>query len=65
MMHHSDGEAWKVLDSFDADFASDARNVHFGLETMALIYSVQTLHHTLVGRHCCAVQPTTISLYEV
>jgi hypothetical protein len=29
--HPSNDEAWKVLDRFDADFASDARNVHFGL----------------------------------
>jgi hypothetical protein len=29
----SDGEAWKVLDKFDADFASDERNVRFGLAT--------------------------------
>jgi hypothetical protein len=29
----SDGEAWKMLNRFDADFASDARNVHFGLAT--------------------------------
>jgi hypothetical protein len=33
MGHLSDGEAWKVLDRFDADFANDARNVHFGLAT--------------------------------
>jgi hypothetical protein len=31
--HPSDGEAWKLLDRFDTDFASDARNVHFGLAT--------------------------------
>jgi hypothetical protein len=31
MGHPSDGEAWKVLDRFDADFASDARNICFGL----------------------------------
>jgi hypothetical protein len=31
MGHPSDGEAWKVLDRFDADFVSDARNVCFGL----------------------------------
>jgi hypothetical protein len=31
MGHPSDGEAWKVLDRFDVDFASDARNVRFGL----------------------------------
>jgi hypothetical protein len=29
MGHSSDGEAWKVLDRFDADFASVARNVRF------------------------------------
>jgi hypothetical protein len=28
--HPSDGETWKVLDRFDADFASDARNIRFG-----------------------------------
>jgi hypothetical protein len=33
MGHPSDGEAWKVLDRFDANFASDARNVRFGLPT--------------------------------
>jgi hypothetical protein len=31
MGHPSDGEALKVLNKFDADFASDARNVSFGL----------------------------------
>jgi hypothetical protein len=31
--HTSDGEAWKVLNRLDTDFASDARNVHFGLAT--------------------------------
>jgi hypothetical protein len=33
MGHPLDGETWKVLDRFDADFASDARNVRFGLAT--------------------------------
>jgi hypothetical protein len=33
MWHPSDGEAWKVLDRFDADFAGDARNVRLGLAT--------------------------------
>jgi hypothetical protein len=33
MGHPSDGEAWKVLDRFDANYASDVRNVHFGLAT--------------------------------
>jgi hypothetical protein len=31
--HPSDGEAWKVLDRFDADFANDTRNVRFRLVT--------------------------------
>jgi hypothetical protein len=31
MGHPSDGEAWKVLDRFDADFASVARNIRFDL----------------------------------
>jgi hypothetical protein len=33
MGHPSDDKAWKVLDRFDTDFASDARNVRFGLAT--------------------------------
>jgi hypothetical protein len=33
MGHPSDSEAWKVLYRFDADFASDARNIYFGLVT--------------------------------
>jgi hypothetical protein len=33
MWNPLDDEAWKVLDRFDANFASDARNVRFGLAT--------------------------------
>jgi hypothetical protein len=33
MGHPSDGDAWKVLDRLDANFASDARNVRLGLDT--------------------------------
>jgi hypothetical protein len=33
MVHPSDGDAWKALDNFDLDFASDARNVRIGLAT--------------------------------
>jgi hypothetical protein len=33
MGHPSDGEAWKVLDRFDVDFTSDARNIRFGMAT--------------------------------
>jgi hypothetical protein len=33
MVHPSDGDAWKTLDNFDPDFASDARNVRIGLAT--------------------------------
>jgi hypothetical protein len=32
-VHPSDGDAWKALDNFDLDFASDARNVRIGLAT--------------------------------
>jgi hypothetical protein len=31
MVHPSDGDAWKALDSFDPEFAKDARNVCIGL----------------------------------
>jgi hypothetical protein len=33
MVHPSDGDAWKALDNFDPEFASDARNVCIGLAT--------------------------------
>jgi hypothetical protein len=33
MVHPSDGDAWKYLDTFDPDFASEARNVHIILAT--------------------------------
>jgi hypothetical protein len=33
MWNPLDDEAWKVLNRFDANFASDARNVRFGLAT--------------------------------
>jgi hypothetical protein len=33
MVHPFDGEALKVLDNFDPDFARDAGNVHIGLAT--------------------------------
>jgi hypothetical protein len=33
MVHPFDSEAWKALDSFDPDFAQDARNVRIGLAT--------------------------------
>jgi hypothetical protein len=33
MVHPSNDEPWKALNSFDVDFASDARNVRIGLVT--------------------------------
>jgi hypothetical protein len=33
MVHPLDGDAWKALDNFDPDFASEARNVRIGLAT--------------------------------
>jgi hypothetical protein len=65
MGHHSNGEAWKVLDRFDADFASDARNICFGLATDGFEPFSTNSAPLLLAHLCCAVQPTTISLYEV
>jgi hypothetical protein len=33
MLHPSDGDAWKGLDTFDPDFATESRNVQIGLTT--------------------------------
>jgi hypothetical protein len=33
MMHLSDSDAWKALDDFDPEFASEARNIRIGLAT--------------------------------
>jgi hypothetical protein len=33
MVHLSDGDAWKSLDTFDLEFTSDSRNVCIGLAT--------------------------------
>jgi hypothetical protein len=33
IVHPSDGDAWKALDTFDADFTADSRNVRIGLAT--------------------------------
>jgi hypothetical protein len=33
MVHPSDGDAWKALDTFDPDFAAELRNVQIGLVT--------------------------------
>jgi hypothetical protein len=33
IVHPSDGDAWKALDTFDLDFAADPRNVQIGLAT--------------------------------
>jgi hypothetical protein len=61
MVHPSDSEAWKMLNTFDAGFASDARNVRIGLATNDFDpFSINSIPYS-----CCDVQPTTISLYEV
>jgi hypothetical protein len=33
IVHPSDGDAWKALDTFDLDFAAEPRNVRIGLAT--------------------------------
>jgi hypothetical protein len=34
MMHPSDSDAWKALDDFDTNFASEARNIRIGLASV-------------------------------
>jgi hypothetical protein len=65
MGHPSDGEAGKVLDRFDADFASGVRNIRFGLVTYDFDSFSTNSTILLLSHLCCVVQPTTISLYEV
>jgi hypothetical protein len=38
MVHPINGEAWKVLDIFDANFSSDAINVRMALVIVALLH---------------------------
>jgi hypothetical protein len=51
MGHPSDGKAWKVLDKFDADFASEPRNVRFGLAT----YGFDPFHTNSTSYTCWPV----------
>jgi hypothetical protein len=44
MGHPSDGEAWKVLNRFDAEFASDTRNVCFGSTSSSLTSRISQIH---------------------
>jgi hypothetical protein len=44
MGHPSDGEAWNVLDRYDANFVSDARNIRLGLATDGLdLFSINSI----------------------
>jgi hypothetical protein len=47
-VHPSDGDAWKALDNFDPEFASDARNVRIGLAT----YGFMPFSMTAVSYSC-------------
>jgi hypothetical protein len=44
MGHPLDSEAWKVLNRFDGDFASDTRNVHFGSTSSGLTPRISQIH---------------------
>jgi hypothetical protein len=48
MVHLSDVDAWKALDNFDLEFASDARNVRIGLAT----YGFTPFNMTVVSYSC-------------
>jgi hypothetical protein len=50
-VHPSDGDAWKALDNFDPEFASDARNVCSGLAT----YGFMPFNMTIVSYSCWPV----------
>jgi hypothetical protein len=59
MGHPSDDEAWKVLDNFDANIASDARNARIRLVT----YDFSPFS-TNAAPYSYWLQPTTFSLHE-
>jgi hypothetical protein len=66
-VHPSDGDAWKALDNFDPDFASDARNVRIGLATDGFTPFNMTAasYSFMLACHCHVVQPFTCSLHEI
>jgi hypothetical protein len=49
IVHPSDGDAWKALDTFNPDFAANSRNVRIGLATDGFTLLVKWHHHTHVG----------------
>jgi hypothetical protein len=67
MVHPSHGDAWKALDNFDPDFASDARNVRIDLATDGFTSFNMTAssYSLMLACHCHTVQPFTCSLHEI
>jgi hypothetical protein len=51
MVHPSDGEAWKVVDRFYVDFASDATNIRLGL----VIEGFDPFSTNSASYSCCSV----------
>jgi hypothetical protein len=50
IVHPSDGDAWKALDTFDPDFEVDLRNVRIGLATDGFTpFGQMASSHTHVG----------------
>ena len=49
IVHPSDGDAWKALDTFDPDFAADPRMFESASRLMASHLLVKWHHHTHVG----------------
>src|SRR6266540_3368622 len=61
MVHPSDSEAWKALDSFDEDFARDARNVRIGLATDDF-----TPFNTSVASYFCWMElPWKVDMFDM
>jgi hypothetical protein len=64
MGHPSDGEAWKVLENFDVDFTSDARNVRIGDKWLLTIQYKHCII-LLLAHLYYSVQSTPFSLHEI
>jgi hypothetical protein len=49
MTHRSGSDAWKALDDFDPEFASEARNIRIGLATDGFTPFNTNAAHILIG----------------
>jgi hypothetical protein len=65
MVHLSDGDAWKSLDTFDLEFTSDSRNVCIGLATDGFMpFDITDVFYSCACL-CHPVRPSTFYLHEI